>query len=616
MKILWLSDSPTSPSGFGNITRFVCAGLARKGHRVTILGCETRRLTRQQNYTIYPFASDGSGVKLLLSYLDQLRPDVLVTAADPWRVSYLADPEITGFMRERKVVWALYYPIDSDWGRGALPSSLVQLLKAVDLPIVMSQYGQHLGQLNGVTAEYIPVGVDTKVFSRPDHKGDAKSALGYERRFVVLSDARNQRRKLWPRTLEIFRRFAADKHDVLLHVHCDPYDPAASSVDYYYDLLSDIAFLGLDQKVRFTRGMSITRGTSLNKLASLYQAADVHLLASYGEGFGLPTLQAASAGAVPMAAAYAASRELVKGHGEALPVRGFVRNETKMLCALIDIDEAVGRLDRLYKDRRLLEKKSKASSRFAESYDWQHVLTRWHELLMREVARRRPFHVRPRSGSGDESAHSIRARHNGSRSTRSGTRQLRTTSLTRTKEMECKGTSLGDAARDGLPGGRLFTIPVTLAPAKRKLSPLRVTGRVYLATAADEEVFKYLSRIFPGLSAWSTLAFGPRVDGLKRSQLKVVHASAAEFSIMLAASTLAIDVAAADPALPKQAAEFGVPLVGLTNYSDQTWLWPDLTLKTPDVRKAAEKGRWMLTDQYDAMAVCALAKNRFRDTTQ
>src|SRR5687767_11815372 len=101
MKILWLSDSPSSPSGFGNFTRFVCAGLARKGHQVGILGCETRRLTRHQNYAIYPFASNASGVDLLLSYLDQLRPDVLVTAADPWRVSHLADAEIISFMRER-----------------------------------------------------------------------------------------------------------------------------------------------------------------------------------------------------------------------------------------------------------------------------------------------------------------------------------------------------------------------------------------------------------------------------------------------------------------------------------------------------------------------------------
>jgi hypothetical protein len=92
----------------------------------------------------------------------------------------------------------------------------------------------------------------------------------------------------------------------------------------------------------------------------------------------------------------------------------------------------------------------------------------------------------------------------------------------------------------------------------------------------------------------------------------VVHANASEFPTFLATSTLALDLAAADPALPKQAAALGVPLVGLTHNSDQQWLWPELTLKTADVRKAAERGRWMLTDQYDAVAMCALARKRIR----
>ena len=38
MRILWMSDSPDTPSGFGNVTRFVCAGLAKRGFAVNILG--------------------------------------------------------------------------------------------------------------------------------------------------------------------------------------------------------------------------------------------------------------------------------------------------------------------------------------------------------------------------------------------------------------------------------------------------------------------------------------------------------------------------------------------------------------------------------------------------
>jgi hypothetical protein len=38
VKILWMSDSPTSPSGFGNVTRFFGSGLADRGHQARILG--------------------------------------------------------------------------------------------------------------------------------------------------------------------------------------------------------------------------------------------------------------------------------------------------------------------------------------------------------------------------------------------------------------------------------------------------------------------------------------------------------------------------------------------------------------------------------------------------
>src|SRR5439155_3285363 len=123
----------------------------------------------------------------------------------------------------------------------------------VDLPIAMSRYACDVTQANGVEPIYIPLGVDTKVFQLPIDKGLAKQALGYEGKFVILSDARNQQRKLLPRTLEIFRRFAADKDDVILHLHCDPHDPFAHSHEYSYDLQSDLAFLNLTEKAYLTQ---------------------------------------------------------------------------------------------------------------------------------------------------------------------------------------------------------------------------------------------------------------------------------------------------------------------------------------------------------------------------
>ena len=93
MKILWMSDSPTAPSGFGNVSRFVCEGLARRGHEVSIVGWQMRGQAQPwQGCTLYPTRFDTFGADVLLGYLQRLKPDVLVTLADVWWLTYIGNP--------------------------------------------------------------------------------------------------------------------------------------------------------------------------------------------------------------------------------------------------------------------------------------------------------------------------------------------------------------------------------------------------------------------------------------------------------------------------------------------------------------------------------------------
>ena len=266
MHVLWMSDSPNSPSGFGNVTRHVCGGLAGLGYRVSILGWQTREAATWEGCRLYPIRHDQFGADVLLNYLQRLRPDVLVTLADVWWLTYIAHPLIASFLATAGIPWALYYPIDGDCGEGRLPESWVEVLRRVELPIAMSRYGLSVSAQNGVTAAYIPHGVDTAVFCPPTEQARAKAALGCEGRFVILSDARNQPRKLLPRALEIVRRFARGKSDVVLHLHCDPDDPASRSPEYCYDLRADIELLGIRDLVRITPGMAIGSGIPLGEL--------------------------------------------------------------------------------------------------------------------------------------------------------------------------------------------------------------------------------------------------------------------------------------------------------------------------------------------------------------
>lgn len=624
MKILWMSDSPTSPSGFGNVSRFVCQGLAARGHHVSILGWQTSGSSvHWQGCTLHPVRLNTFGADVLLGYLQRIQPDVLITLADVWWLTYIANPVISNFMRTAGVPWGLYYPIDGDLGDGKLPPSWVRILKVVDLPIAMSEYGRDVSRINGIEPAYIPHGVELDVFRPAEDKSAAKGKLGYQGLFVVLSDARNQPRKMLPRTLEIFRRFAAGKPDVLLHLHCDPHDPASRTPEYCYDLKSDVAFLGLEGNVRLTKGMDIGKGISLVDLADIYRASDVHLLSSWGEGFGLPTLQAAAAGVVPMASNYTASRELVQGHGEPIAVRYYLRDQFQIRRALIDIDDAVARLERLYRDRERLAAQSAAAHTFAQSYDWAALIGRWDDLLRERVPRlkacagRRPSSTSrlELSQSGERAALPTLAR-----TVKAALPEVLQGARVTLNVVETKAGELGiDVMRDAsATSSRRLVVPVTLSPADPALGKARVPGCVLLASAADGELARRLALIFPGMNAWSSKAFmlAPIAPGGPPVVVKVVPREGDAFLAHLAASVLAVDLGGVDPDLASRAAALAVPCIGRASTPGQLRFWKPLTvaglvagerIDEDHLREALRLARWMLTDQGDAQTECERA---------
>ena len=624
MKILWYSDSPTAPTGFGNVTRFVCSGLADYGHDVAILSWQARgQPTHWQNCTLYSMRSDNgvtNTVEVLLEYMRQLQPDVLITLADVWWSDYMTSPTLMQFLHTAGIPWAHYYPIDSDLGDGRLPESWMRILKTIDLPIAMSRYGYDITRASGVTPAYIPHGVDTSIFRPPANKLLAKQALGYEGHFVVLCDARNQRRKMLPRTLDIFRRFAAGKDDVILHLHCDPNDPVAHTSLYSYDLQADIAFLNLTNKVRITPNISVSKGgLPITELAQIYQAADLHLLASWGEGFGLPTLQAAASGVVPMACDYSASRELVLDHGEAISVRHFVQDEFGLRRALIDIDDAINRLERLYMDRALLTAKAERARSFAESYDWQHIIPQWHELLSREVPRVRADLI-AQTGTlritrhSDGTNASSDPAHIAPRYTSPLLKKVRTFFSGRVHKAD--GVAI-ESAQEMQQDRPPLTLPVTLPLPESRQARARIMGCIYAASKYDVPIVQVLSAIFPNLKVWSTtpLDLGHHPKSGQPIQVEVAQANSAEYQSRLAASTLGLDMGGIDPLLPVRAVELSVPCIGLSRCVEQLWLWTELSLEDADIPTAAELGRWMLTDQGAATHICAQALRRYKSTS-
>jgi glycosyltransferase involved in cell wall biosynthesis len=582
VRILWISDSPQSPSGFAAVTGAVCRRLAERGHRVDILGWQTHgAMSRWEGIPVHPIRRDSFGSDVIQGYLLRLQPQLLVTLADVWWMTFLADPVVQRYLDQSGARWVLYYPIDGATPGGRLPSGWVRVLQAADVPVAMSRFGALVSEASGVPAAYIPHGVDLEVFSPPEDKRAAKARFGYEDRFVVLSDARNQPRKLLPRTLDVAAAFAAGKRDVVVHLHCDPDDDAAGSDLYRYRLRDDIAAMGVSDVVRLTERfrMRSSGGLPFEELAALYRAADVHLLCSWGEGFGLPNLQACAAGVVPVAGRFAASQELVEGHGVAVPPESSMVDEFGLERWLVDVDEAAAALDRLYRDPDELIDRSRRARGFALSYSWDGVVDRWEQLLAAAPPRRRPVRSRrftwiagpDESPPQDMPAPVVTAVSDAFATLADGT----------TVQLQVTERQYGELAaqirREAFVEGEELSIPVRLPPCFPG-APRPVVGNV-LVGPASLPLAVLLRRIFPGLQ-YSV----PRPGGDPASDVTLPLELLAP---ALARCVLVIDQGQdAAPGIDLLAAALGVPYLGPSP------LWPPIGADTP-VRRA----RRLLTDQ-------------------
>jgi glycosyltransferase involved in cell wall biosynthesis len=562
LHVAWISDSPETPSGFGNVTRYVCEGLARRGHRVSILGWQTKQAFDWNGCRVLPMGRDPLGGDALYAHLLRHRPDAVIALADVWWLPYFAAPHVRRQLELTETPWILYFPVDGNTADGLLPPSWSELLREVDVPVAMSRYGREVAARCGVECTYIPHGVDLEVFAPPADREAVKESLGLGGSFVVLSDSRNQPRKLLPRLLDVFARFAADRPDAVLHLHTDPDDEFASSVYYSYDVRADLAQLGLEGRVRLTPGFAMQQGEGLpiEELARYYQAADVHLLASSGEGFGLPTLQAAAAGAVPMACAYSASRELVEGHGEAIAVADWGETEFGIRRALIDVDDAVAKLVRLYECREELRSRSERSRKFALGFGWEGVIADWDRLLV-SIAPRRQRPPGAAWWTRDRGEPMIEQELLATEGTSITVRMVQ-------REFGRLESSIGADAR-GASDVRLPTVPSACEVGTVRVP--RRPGAVCLSPD-DELVLVGLQRIFPILEA---------LDALDRFEL--------------AQAVLVLNVSGGLPEdVLVDAALMGVPCIGTGEAEPQTVLWPELATRDP--LRAVSLARDLLTN--------------------
>jgi glycosyltransferase involved in cell wall biosynthesis len=366
--IIYVSDSPTLPTGYGRVSKELTTSLHNAGHDITVIGWGFKE--GQHNPHPYPIIpcqthQENFGEDILARLIRDKKPDIVMTLGDPWMTNWFPS------MEERKAVcWISYYPIDGY----PIPKEWHSWIKDANVPVVFSKFSHKLvSEIIGSNPIYIPHGVDTEVFKPlPEKKELRKKILGKEDDlFVVGCVARNQPRKNLPALIRAFARFSQDREDVALYLHSQIRD-----VGWNLDEL--IERYSLTKKSYCTTGMEALQGVSDSQLNEIYNLFDVFALPTMAEGFGLPILEAHSVGVPVLVTDFSACRDLAVDKQELVKVKTTMIMGRNIEQAVIDEDDLVRKLSALYIDwkrkkstrlRELGEKGRKS----ALTMDWKEV---------------------------------------------------------------------------------------------------------------------------------------------------------------------------------------------------------------------------------------------------
>lgn len=180
--------------------------------------------------------------------------------------------------------------------------------------VAMSKHGEQALLNAGVPRDrltYIPHAIDTKVW-KPDGRTMRQDLRVPEDAHLTIITAMNKgNRKSFPEMLSGWALFERENPSAYLYLHTDRFGHLEG-----IPLIPILQSLGVSpEKVRWVNTAQMRGGVDVEILAALTRSANCALLASRGEGFGLPVLEAELVGTPVVVTAHTAQPELVREYG-------------------------------------------------------------------------------------------------------------------------------------------------------------------------------------------------------------------------------------------------------------------------------------------------------------
>jgi len=354
-KILWHSNSPLAPTGYGGQTALFAPLL--KDHYDLYLstnyGLEAAPII-WNGIPVLPGLGGSHGNETIPGHIkavfDNPREGLVVTLYD----TPVFDPNL--FKRLNTACWT---PVDHN----PTPPAVTAFFRGSQaIPIAMSRYGQE--QLAEFDPLYVPHGVDAETFK--PRKSEIREAMGVpEDAFLIGMVAANKgrpSRKCFQQAFEAFRYLREKHDDAYFYVHTT----LAPEFAQGEDLTALAASLELpNESLKFPNQYAMMFSPMQGeRMAEVYSAMDVLLNPSMGEGFGVPILEAGACGTPSIVTEFSAMPEVAGPAGWLIPGRPYWTGQASWM-AVPDVPAIVEALEECY---GLSEVERKARSKQARSH--------------------------------------------------------------------------------------------------------------------------------------------------------------------------------------------------------------------------------------------------------
>lgn len=371
MKVLILGDSPFISTGFARVNRVASAAFAAAGWEVGVVsGLSMDVVSDSLGYTMfYPELGDVMGTLATPKAVKSFKPDLIYITGEPGMMTAYA------MVIPASIPVMAYVPIE---GEPIINTDWRSTISGLNV-ITASQYGADIIARDcGVKdPQWAYHGIDHDAFRVNGRRDEVRNLLGWTDKYVLMTVAANVRRKQHPR---LFEALAILKHhykqrDIILYDHTIPFDgywlegwnlPEVSHAMKVYEEVVFNPALG-------KHGDSIPDVGQYDGigLVDLYNAADLFVLPSQVEGFGLPIAEAMACGLPVLVTKYAAGWEVARPAGYGIPVKDWETHKSGTRYANVDAEALAKEILRIKRDPRGARKRAELGLQRVRDFRWE-----------------------------------------------------------------------------------------------------------------------------------------------------------------------------------------------------------------------------------------------------